>query len=100
MLNELLLHALGGNLKLSLSESIEKDDPFNYIYKVQLLEGDDDEYVPANSYISGSNSGRRESSRAKGKFSSQNESVNVESSLDHGVKMNGSLMDARCDAMS
>lgn len=64
-------HVLGGDMSISLQDSLNRDDPEKYIYKVQIVEED----------TSGEASGSQPSEEAKQKWS-------------------GSLMDVQCGVMS
>lgn len=65
------IHKIGGDLKIPAKESVARDDPLRYSYKVQILDEQHDR------------------SHEKGKLS-----------LKEKVKWSGSLMDVQCTAMS
>ena len=64
------IHKIGGDLKIPAKESVARDDPLRYSYKVQILDEQHDR------------------SHEKGKLS-----------LKEKVKWSGSLMDVQCTAM-
>ena len=80
-------------MSISYDESLERDDPTAYFYKVQILE----EAVPRNDQEGNNLSvGRRESSRVKEKGK---ETPNGHA--DGGrSKWAGSIMDVQCKTMS
>ncbi|KAL5535354.1 hypothetical protein ACEPAF_3448 [Sanghuangporus sanghuang] len=89
------LHAIGGDLNISLEESIARDDPASYTYRVQLLEEEapqDSEEHPSVSAVN-----RRESGRVKEKGRAN---ANGHSDTENGAKWAGSLMDVPCELMS
>lgn len=94
------VHILGGDLNITLKESVVRDDPAKYFYKVQILEEekthkdsnpqDKDFYVP---------NGRRESGRVKEREREKEVANGVEGN-DSRAKWSGSLMEVQCNAMS
>lgn len=84
---------VGGDMSISYEESIERDDPAGYIYKVQILE----EVQPRNEQETNSApAGRRESSRMKerGKDAAKDNDEG-----ENRSKWAGSIMDVQCDTM-
>lgn len=71
---EPIIHKIAEDLKISVQDSIARDDPKNYYYKIQILE--------------------EERSATQGKASDRNKGKEVRQS-----KYTGSLMDVRCSQM-
>lgn len=89
------MHAVGGDLAVSLEESIARDDPAKYIYRVQLLEEEAPQDNEQQASVSAVN--RRESGRVKEKGRT---AANGHGDIENGAKWAGSLMDTSCELMS
>ena len=76
------VHTNGGDLTLSLHESISRDDPTKYFYSAQIIEED-------KTVTDGIE--RRESGRVKEMNGRDNDAT---------TKWGGSLMEVQCDCMS
>lgn len=88
-------------MSLSLKESLARDDPAKYFYKVQILEedkGHKDGSVEDGQSSSHVSSGRRESGRMKEKNIEKLNGHTVE--VDSKTKWAGSLMEVQCNVMS
>ena len=100
------IHVVGGNLNISLDESISQDDPTKYFYKVQILEEEkghkdgmlDEENEEAMPSLS---NGRRESGRVKEREKEHDRpKLNGHVDTDSKAKWAGSLMEVQCNVMS
>ncbi|EJD04148.1 uncharacterized protein FOMMEDRAFT_140191 [Fomitiporia mediterranea MF3/22] len=88
------IHSIGGDLSITLEESVTRDDPASYTYRVRLLE---EEAPPENDQpASAPVVARRESGRVKEKGRLALNGHTDESN----AKFAGSLMDVHCDVMS
>ncbi|KAH8120133.1 ATP-utilizing chromatin assembly and remodelling N-terminal-domain-containing protein [Phellopilus nigrolimitatus] len=88
------IHVVGGDMNLSLEESLARDDPTKYFYKVQILEEErpQNEQQPLAPSV-----GRRESGRMKERGK---EGLNGQIDVESRAKWAGSLMEVQCNAMS
>ena len=89
--NQSTVHIIGGDLSISLHESLVRDDPAKYFYKVQIIE---EEKPTTDAVMKNGLSAkveRRESGRVK--------EMNGRDS-DAKAKWGGSLMEVQCHAMS
>ncbi|KAI5122593.1 hypothetical protein M0805_004808 [Coniferiporia weirii] len=87
-------HVVGGDMSISLNESLDRDDPAKYFYKVQIMEEEmpkGEQQTPAPSVA------RRESGRMKEKVK---EAINGQVDVESRAKWAGSLMDVQCGVMS
>lgn len=92
--SDVSIHAVGGDMTITYEESLERDDPLAYIYKVQILE----EAQPRNEQETPSTSvARRESSRVKERGK---EATNKHEEGDAKSKWAGSIMDVQCSTIS
>lgn len=88
------IHTIGGDMSINLEESIERDDPAGYFYKVQILE----EAQPRNEQETTNVSvNRRESTRVKERGKG---AANDRDEGESRSKWAGSIMDVQCNAMS
>lgn len=101
------IHVVGGDLSITLDESIVQDDPMKYFYKVQILEeenarnddGDqDEEHEQPMLSVSRRESGRvKEKEREKER---EREKVDGQVDTESKAKWAGSLMEVQCNVMS
>lgn len=91
-------------MKISLRESIERDDPTKYFYKVQILEEDKSvaKENPPSEKVNGDvlKPERRESGRMKEKMIERNKTEKSLESTEYKAKWSGSLMEVQCNVMS
>lgn len=88
------IHFVGGDLSVSLEESLSRDDPAGKTYKVRLLE---EEATPQENDEQASAVPRRESGRMKEKSKSE---TNGNTDSEPQSKWAGSLMGVSFDLMS
>lgn len=88
------MHSVGGDLSLTLEESIARDDPLQYTYRIWILEEDNQQ---ENDQASASTTSRRESGRMKEKAKM---SSNGQTDAEARAKWTGSYLDTPCALLS